>query len=85
MAESGEFDRFFNVAICRALTGIEFFFEIARPFIKPGGKLIAMKGRISDNDRKGMENLKKQGIRIKAHKYLLPFVNAKRSIIEIEI
>ncbi len=85
MARSGEFSGFFHVAICRALTGIEDFFEIARPFVRPGGKLIAMKGKISHNDRKGMENIKNQGIVLRADKYLLPFVNAKRSIIEIEV
>ncbi len=85
MARLGEFSGFFHVAICRALTGIEDFFEIARPLVRPGGKLIAMKGRISKDDRKGMENIKKQGLTIKTDKYILPFVNAKRSIIEIKV
>ncbi|MFP4040282.1 MAG: 16S rRNA (guanine(527)-N(7))-methyltransferase RsmG [Desulfosudaceae bacterium] len=49
-------DRSFDIIICRALAALDRFVELALPFLKPGGRLIAMKGDYAEDK---IVNLKK--------------------------
>ena len=81
----------FDVVICRALTDLAAFFELARPLVAPGGIAIAMKGRLSAEELERAQTavrhcLDKTGtgwqpMRVEARQYRLPVFNAERALV----
>ncbi len=69
----GEFD----IVICRALTDLGVFTDMALPFLKSGGKLIALKGKITEEEM--------APVRLRMHtdveKYVLPVFKAERTVL----
>ncbi|MEE4355356.1 MAG: 16S rRNA (guanine(527)-N(7))-methyltransferase RsmG [Desulfococcaceae bacterium] len=69
----GEFD----IVICRALTDLGVFADMALPFLKSGGKQIALKGKITEEEM--------APVRLRMHtdveKYVLPVFKAERTVL----
>ncbi|MFO8048149.1 MAG: 16S rRNA (guanine(527)-N(7))-methyltransferase RsmG [Desulfosudaceae bacterium] len=87
-------DRTFDIIICRALASLDRFVELALPFLKPGGRLIAMKGDYSEDK---IVNLKKTPLTtdkksspisdlfaINTHDYRLPLAGDQRRLIILD-
>ena len=76
----------FDWAVSRATFKLDLFLKIASPYLKPGGKAIAMKGPSVDSEIKAcasiLESIElnyKQNV-----EFLLPIANEKRSLIIFE-
>jgi 16S rRNA (guanine527-N7)-methyltransferase len=50
LAKQADMVRGFDVIVCRALTALADFIRVARPLLKDGGVMIAMKGDISEDE-----------------------------------
>ncbi|PIE75221.1 MAG: 16S rRNA (guanine(527)-N(7))-methyltransferase RsmG [Deltaproteobacteria bacterium] len=82
----------FDYAVSRAFTSIDSFFEKTAPCIKPGGRIIAMKGPDCDNEIASMKKktyffegktINGKNIRAEISNYMLPVINHKRKIISL--
>ena len=80
----GKFDR----VVCRAFSSLEDFASLTLPFLSPGGCLLAMKGPQADHAHE-TANQKDDGsiilggtsFSIRIHRYRLPFLDARRSLV----
>jgi len=75
----------FDVIVCRALTALDGFIRMARPLLKSGGLMIAMKGNISNKELEAAETLLSSGneaesIIVDAVHYTLPFLALPRRL-----
>lgn len=72
----------FDAIISRAFADLSKYVGLARPFIKPGGCIFAMKGKqgLSELTSEILENYK-----LNTEHYWLPFENSKRSVIQMTI
>ncbi len=73
----------FDVVVSRAFAGLVEFAHLALPYLRPGGKLIAMKGPEGDNEvEKCFSLLAKRGVGTPEIKHLrLPASEAARTLI----
>lgn len=84
----------FDVIICRAITTLDNLARMALPLLAEKGTLIAMKGNVAESEldslrstlRKTMETTSayKSNFSIRIKRYMLPYLNAERSIVCIE-
>ena len=75
----------FDIVTARALCSLEELLVMARPFLAPGGRLLAMKGPDGDKELVGLgELLQDTGWLVTVHRLKLPVSGAVRSLIEME-
>jgi 16S rRNA (guanine527-N7)-methyltransferase len=75
----------FDIVTARALCPLEELLIIARPFLAPGGRLLAMKGPDGDKELVGLGgSLLDTGWSVTVHRLKLPVSGAVRSLIEME-
>lgn len=67
----------FDVVICRALSALGDFAKLALPFLKPGGRMIAMKGKISEEEIAPV----REQLPVDVEKYSLPVSGAERTLL----
>lgn len=93
VGKSGSDIRFsssFDIVISRALSDLESFAAMAIPLVSKGGSVLAMKGKLSKEEKESLENFldrtcgEKQFC-LDVHKYRLPFLQAERSLISIRL
>jgi 16S rRNA (guanine527-N7)-methyltransferase len=71
----------FDIVICRAFSAAKAFFSTAMPFLAKGGAMIAMKGKISEDEiRSEFSEAVYENMSIE--KYSLPFCGADRAILK---
>jgi len=83
----------FDVAVCRAFTGLKRFVELAAPLIRPDGKIIAMKGKHVDSEINALMPIEAGGATIpeafghgfstELKSYTLPHAGLKRFMVII--
>ncbi len=80
----------FDLVVCRAFSSLENFAVVCRPFLSPGGGLLAMKGRANDADdhlatRTGGCSLVLGGtsFAVQTYCYRLPVVHARRTLVRL--
>jgi len=79
------FSEHFDVAVCRAFSSLDQFADLAIPLLKKQkGSMIAMKGRKKENS-KFLHTCGEQGFSIQKSAYVLPFINAERTVIKITL
>jgi len=83
------YSKFFDIIVCRALTGIDHIIELSFPLLKDDGMVIAMKGRDGLTEKECHRHAEKMGAAqnagtIRTVKYRLPLLNAKRSLVLIK-
>jgi 16S rRNA (guanine527-N7)-methyltransferase len=78
----------FDLVVCRAFSSLENFAILGRPFLSPGGSLLAMKGRETETGRpgdawtgRGSMLLGGTSFTVQTHRYRLPVVDAQRSLV----
>jgi len=84
MSNTQHFSYAFDAVICRALSSLEKFVDIALDFVKTGGVIIALKGT-AEKYEKSIAGIsaKHRQLSFGIHGYSLPVLNARRSIITI--
>ncbi|OQY58948.1 MAG: 16S rRNA (guanine(527)-N(7))-methyltransferase RsmG [Desulfobacteraceae bacterium 4572_88] len=82
LAKNRNFIRAFDVIICRALSALDEFAEMALPLLAENGLIIALKGRISHAELDAMRAmLAGSQIALSVRQYKLPRLGAERSIV----
>ena len=87
MAQGALETKSFDLVVARAFTALEPLFEYALPWLKHGGKVIAMKGPEGENELSSAEPILKQ-YRFSdpvVFSYKLPFSHAERQLIIISL
>lgn len=76
----------YGVIVCRALTGLDRFVEMALPLLAEGGSLIAMKGNLLSEERDDLNRLldkSESPFGVEEESYRLPFEDARRTLVKI--
>ena len=86
--------KMYDVIICRAFSSLEMFVGSALPLLAPNGIIISLKGkinpeeidavRVSGDRKEGTVKLSGLPIDIKIMKYLLPYIDAERTLMIIK-
>ena len=74
----------FDFTISRALSNIKTFCELSLPLLKPGGYLVAMKGKETEKEIAALKSLEKKIKVIKNIRFELPQKSGARSIIVLK-
>jgi 16S rRNA (guanine527-N7)-methyltransferase len=74
----------FGFTISRALSNIKIFCELSLPLLKPGGYLVAMKGKETEKEIAALKSLEKKIKVIKNIRFELPQKSGARSIIVLK-
>lgn len=70
----------FDTVVCRAFASVVKFVEVANRVCMPGGRLVAMKGALSAEERQTIASLRG---RIRIHQLTVPGVETERQLVEI--
>lgn len=90
LSQDSEFINRFDVIVCRALTDLKTFVEMAFPLLSDKGFLLAYKGNLSDLEFEEIQNSKKHHWGSNTHwaistqNYHLPFLNQPRTLVVIK-
>lgn len=90
LAQDSEFKNRFDLIVCRALTDLKTFVEMAYPLLAAQGSLLAYKGSLSELEIKELQNLNghprdsKTPWAISIQKHHLPFLNQPRTLVVIK-
>jgi 16S rRNA (guanine527-N7)-methyltransferase len=85
LVDNPDYCKGFDIVTARALCSLEELLVMARPFLAPGGRLLAMKGPDGDKELVGLgELLQDTGWLVTVHRLKLPVSGAVRSLIEME-
>jgi 16S rRNA (guanine527-N7)-methyltransferase len=81
----------FDTVISRALSSLEMFVALALPLVAENGRIIALKGRISDSELEGARRMvmrasgsETDAPQISIKRYKLPLLEADRSLVTIQ-
>ena len=84
LAQDDGYREAFDVIISRALTALDGFIEMALPLLKPEGMIIALKGRLPEEDVKPARALiKRHNMSLTIQKCPLPLIEASRTIVSL--
>lgn len=89
LSQDSEFKKGFDVIVCRALTDLKTFVEMAFPLLSDKGFLMAYKGKLSEPEIEEIQKLKEHGgsltphWAISTHNYHLPFLDQSRVLVVI--
>ena len=78
LAKQQKFSGAFDIVICRAFSSLTLFIKRALPLLVTGGKLIALRGKITDGD---IQSLRAFSLPYTIQRYRLPYLNAERSLV----
>lgn len=95
LAGEESFQGRFDVVISRAFSGLDMFIPMALPFIKEGGRIIAMKGKELEPEEAGFETIqgrlcdgtliRSQDLDMERILYSLPFIESQRAFLVIRV
>ncbi|OQY57579.1 MAG: 16S rRNA (guanine(527)-N(7))-methyltransferase RsmG [Desulfobacteraceae bacterium 4572_88] len=90
LARSSEGANAFDVIVCRALSSLDKFAEMALPLLAEGGVMLALKGRIFEAETEaihavpGMSQNGEDRFSLEVRKYRLPLLGSERAIVRIQ-
>ncbi len=89
LKDQSDYGEFFDIVVCRALSGIDHIIELAFPLLKDGGVIVALKGRAGQAEKECRWHVKKTDTvqrtsKIRTVEYRLPVLNVERSLVLIE-
>ena len=82
LAKSPEYAGKFDCVVSRAFTSLDRFTDMALPFLKPNGVILAMKGKLEPDELNAITI--RQDIKTEIYEYTLPFESYKRSVVAIK-
>ena len=75
----------FDVVLSRAFSDLRTFLDLSFPFLKQGGRVVAMKGKVEDSEIRHLTETQGSRYRLREAGYLtLPFSTFKRTILLFE-
>lgn len=74
----------FDVVICRALADFPEILRLARPLLRPGGTIFALKARVSSEETEFLSMREAEGFRVSIRRYALPILGDPRALIALE-
>lgn len=75
----------FDGVVSRAFSDLGTFLTLARPFLKPGGRLIAMKGMSGEEEIRSLSPAQRTGYRLReSTSFVLPTTSLRRMILLFE-
>ena len=81
----GDMRESFDICTARAVAPLNVLVEYAIPFLKKGGKLIAMKGQVEEEIKEAEKAIKELGATIeRVEEFTLPSTDMERSIVVIK-
>ena len=89
LKEQSDYSEFFDIVVCRALSGIDHIIELAFPLLKDGGVVLALKGRAGQVEKERRQHAGKTDTvqstsKIRTVKYRLPVLAVERSLVLIK-
>lgn len=85
----------FDIVICRAFSDLPTFASMAMPFIDRNGVMIALKGKVGEEEIAATRGLTRPGgtrsdgngmnVSVDVKRYQLPYLKAERSIISLRV
>lgn len=75
----------FDLAVCRALADLPEILRLARPLVRPGGRIIALKARLGQEESALLGALETEGISVGVRTYALPFLGDPRTLITLAL
>lgn len=75
----------FTVAICRALSDLPEIVRLARPLVRSGGLILALKARMSQEESEILPALEAEGVSVGVRRYALPFLGDARTLISLRL
>jgi len=85
-AQENNFQRPFDVIVCRAFASLKHFISIALPLLSEKGVIIALKGDAVVSEIEALQEhsfFHKHNLTIHLEKYALPYIEAKRFMVRI--
>ncbi len=82
LTKNDDYIKVFDFAISRAFTELGRFINLSKPFVSDNGKILAMKGRVIEEE---IVEIKKLNLQYSIDKYELPYISDKRSQIIISL
>jgi 16S rRNA (guanine527-N7)-methyltransferase len=70
----------FDIITSRAFAQLRDFVALTRPLLAPGGRWLAMKGRLDENE---LTALADEHVKLEIHRLVVPGLDAERHLIEI--
>ncbi|MBF0468102.1 MAG: 16S rRNA (guanine(527)-N(7))-methyltransferase RsmG [Desulfamplus sp.] len=81
LGKNPEYARQFDFVVSRAFTSLDRFTEMALPFLKSSGVILAMKGELKPDELAPV--MTREDISIEVSEYVLPFEQHKRCIVTV--
>ncbi len=75
----------FTLAICRALSDLPEILRLARPLVRRGGRIVALKARMSPEESEYLPSLEAEGFSVSVRRYALPFLGDERTLISLSL
>lgn len=75
----------FDLVVCRALADLPEILRLARPLVRPGGRIIALKARLAQEESALLGTLEGEGVLVTVRKYALPFLGDPRTLITLTL
>ncbi len=82
LTKNDDYIKVFDFATSRAFTELGRFINLSKPFVSDNGKILAMKGRVIEEE---IVEIKKLNLQYSIDKYELPYISDKRSQIIISL
>jgi 16S rRNA (guanine527-N7)-methyltransferase len=73
----------FSLVVTRALASIDRFLSLGLPVLSEGGRMVALKGRVSEGDI-DFDRVAAAGLAVTVQRYELPYLHAERSLVILE-
>jgi 16S rRNA (guanine527-N7)-methyltransferase len=76
----------FDLVISRAFSDLHSFLTLSAPFLKPGGKAVAMKGKMAEEEIRRQDEAEKEQFHLeRVFEFVLPFSTFQRSILFFQV
>lgn len=72
----------FDTIVSRAFAELGLFLRLTRPLLAPGGRWLAMKGRLDENE---LAEISTEGVKLHSHRLRVPGLAAERHLIEFSL
>lgn len=95
LSADNQYAGMFDCIVCRAFSGLDIYVDMAVPFLKRGGLILAMKGREAEQELDLVSKVTTEtsdgtvvtgnDLSVDIYQYQLPYVNVNRAVISVRL